>query len=357
MRSEAEGPSDERSGGTVPVEPPGRVVMGGVIKWFDVTRGFGFAVADDPSVGDILVHFSVLQPHGRRSLPEGARVEAVTVQRGRGYQASEIVLIDLTNAVEEAPRTARSADRIDPVALIDAAGPFEGASVKWFNRLKGYGFLVRDTDGGDVFVHMETLAPRRDHGGRARRPAARAGRRGSQGAARRGRRRGIIMVLSKTLIGIVAALALGGTGVAIEQGVFSGKPAAVVPAGSIALTIAGAHGRHDFVVERATTAAEQEKGLMFRTDLTPDGGMLFWPYPAGGGAPIQANFWMKNTPTPLDIVFIRADGTIARIAENTVPFSEEGIPSNEPVGAVLELVGGRTGELGIAEGDKVTWRR
>ena len=126
----------------------------GVVKWFDVTRGFGFVVADDAEVGDILVHFTVLQDHGRRSLPEGARVECVAVKRQRGLQAREIVSIDLSQAVEPARR---SSDRADRLKLIESAGPFEAVTVKWFNRLKGYGFLVRDTDSADIFVHMETL--------------------------------------------------------------------------------------------------------------------------------------------------------------------------------------------------------
>jgi cold shock protein len=129
----------------------------GIVKWFDVTRGFGFLIADDTQVGDILIHFSVLQPHGRRSLPEGARIECLAVRRDRGLQANEILSIDLSTAVEPTPRFRSDGDRVDPVAMLDDAGPFEPVTVKWFNRLKGYGFLVRGSDSADIFVHMETL--------------------------------------------------------------------------------------------------------------------------------------------------------------------------------------------------------
>ncbi|MCP3734872.1 DUF192 domain-containing protein [Sphingomonas sp. RP10(2022)] len=137
----------------------------------------------------------------------------------------------------------------------------------------------------------------------------------------------------------------------------AGDGAAAQASALLPLTIASANGAHAFRVERAVTPAQQAQGLMYRTDLKPDGGMLFYPYPAEGGAPREASFWMKNTPTPLDILFIRADGMIATIAENTVPFSETPVLSREPVAAVLELVGGRAAELGIAEGDKVTWAK
>ena len=150
----------------------------------------------------------------------------------------------------------------------------------------------------------------------------------------------------------LAALALTACS---SDGAAASSGSAETPAKTIALTVTSSNGAHDFTVETAKTEAEQQRGLMFRTGIAPNGGMLFAPYPPGGGGPKEASFWMKNTPSPLDIIFIRANGTIARIAENAGPEDETPISSGEPVGAVLELKGGRAAELGIAEGDKVTW--
>lgn len=125
---------------------------------------------------------------------------------------------------------------------------------------------------------------------------------------------------------------------------------------TIAVTITSTNGAHVFQVERAKTSAEQERGLMYRTDLTDTNGMLFWPYPPEGPAR-EASFWMKNTPSSLDIIFIRPDGTIATIAENAVPQDETPLTSGEPVGAVLEIKGGRSAALGIVAGDKVSWAK
>src|SRR3546814_19138833 len=93
---------------------------------------------------------------------------------------------------------------------------------------------------------------------------------------------------------------------------------------------------------------------MFRTDIPKDGGMLFWPYPADGGPPRAASFWMKNTPRPLDIIYIRPDHTIARIAENTTPYSTDPILSGAPVGAVLEPRAGRAADLRLGAVDAFT---
>ena len=132
----------------------------GRVKWFDATRGFGFLVSDDCE-GDILVHFSVLKEHGRRSLPEGATVECIAAHQDRGFQARKILSIDISTALPMPPRPVHaSAERADRKALADSAGEYEPVEVKWFNRVKGYGFLNRvgeGEDAEDIFVHMETV--------------------------------------------------------------------------------------------------------------------------------------------------------------------------------------------------------
>ena len=91
-------------------------------------------------------------------------------------------------------------------------------------------------------------------------------------------------------------------------------------------------------------------GLMYRNALAPDRGMIF-PF----NPPRPASFWMRNTLIPLDMIFVRTDGSIANIAANTVPYSEEPVTSDGTVVAVLEIAGGRAAELGIKPGDKVKW--
>ncbi len=114
------------------------------------------------------------------------------------------------------------------------------------------------------------------------------------------------------------------------------------------LEIVSKTGVHTFAVEMAVTPDEQAKGLMFRRELPEGQGMLF-----DFGREQPATFWMKNTYVSLDMIFIRADGRILRIAENTVPLSEALVPSGGPVRAVLEVVAGSAKKLGIAPGDQV----
>jgi uncharacterized membrane protein (UPF0127 family) len=161
--------------------------------------------------------------------------------------------------------------------------------------------------------------------------------------------------------GFALALALLATGCtsatngaqANAAGCTPGATHEISPAGleQIELCIISAGKTRAFTVEVAATSPQQARGMMFRTELADNRGMLF-PF----SEPRVASFWMKNTVIPLDIIFIRSDGGIENIAENTIPYSTAPVGSTAPVTAVLELRGGLTGELGIAAGDKIRWK-
>ena len=155
----AEGEALIEQGSEIPSSGPDLDPITGRVKWFDATRGFGFLVSDEVD-GDVLLHFSVLREHGRRSVPEGAIIECVPVRLDRGLQAKKVISIDLTSALPQQPRSSiPPSERADRKALAEAAGEYEPVEVKWFNRVRGYGFLKRPDEAGgeDVFVHMETV--------------------------------------------------------------------------------------------------------------------------------------------------------------------------------------------------------
>lgn len=131
--------------------PSDLLEMSGRIKWFDVSKGYGFIVPDDGGV-DVLLHVTALRRDGFQTAPEGARVVCEVQERSKGLQVFRVISLDESTATHPSQLpAARTHVQVTP------AGGFEIVVVKWFNRVRGFGFVTRGEGTEDIFIHMETL--------------------------------------------------------------------------------------------------------------------------------------------------------------------------------------------------------
>jgi len=127
------------------------IELTGAIKWFDVSKGYGFIVPDN-GLPDVLLHVTCLRRDGFQTAYEGARIVAEVLQRPKGLQVFRILSMDESTAIHPTEMVpARTHVQVTPTSGL------ERAVVKWFNRLRGFGFLTRGEGTEDIFVHMETL--------------------------------------------------------------------------------------------------------------------------------------------------------------------------------------------------------
>jgi cold shock protein len=136
---------------SIPQAPLDLIEVQGAIKWFDMTKGFGFIVPDDGSA-DVLVHVTVLKRSGYETAREGARIVCEAQQGQRGYQAFRVIsLDDSTSLIPSAFQPPRTHVQVVPTSSL------EKGVVKWFNRLRGFGFVTCGENKPDIFVHMEVM--------------------------------------------------------------------------------------------------------------------------------------------------------------------------------------------------------